>query len=542
MTRRLFVTLTLALATAALSGQSGGELRFVLRADPKTFNPLLVADSPSQTVSYLTQGRLLRVNRVTQKPEPELAVSWKVTDGGRSISFNLREGLTFSDGTPFTAEDVVYTFRTMMDPNLHSAVADPFQLAAGPAVARATGKYQVVVTFPAPMAGVERLFDEAPILSGASPNRPSPDKDKIGLGPFIVAEYKAGNYILLRRNPHYWKHDAQGRPLPYLDAIRLEIQQNRDLEMMRFRRGELQLMENLDADLFERLAAENGALARDLGPSLEGEQMWFNQVPAAPLPEYKKAWFRESSFRRAISSAINRHDLARVVYQNHASPGVGPFSPANRYWFNSRLTAHPFDPADSLRRLQGAGFRKTGDELRDRDGHAVEFSLITNAGNQSRLRVATMIQQDLKQIGIRLNVVTLDFPSIIQRITHSFDYEACLLGLVNVDLDPYAEMNVWLSSGENHQWNPAQKTPATGWEAEIDKLMQAQATELNPQKRKAAFDRVQEIVWEEAPFLYLVNKSALVAVSPAMRNVQPAVLWPQVFWNAETLSVAQSRP
>src|SRR5208337_4835508 len=138
---------------------------------------------------------------------------------------------------------------------------------------------------------------------------------------------------------------------------------------------------------------------------------------------------------------------------------------------------------------------------------------ITNAGNKVRERLAVMMQDDLSKIGIHLNVVTLDFPSLIERISHSFSYEACLLGLVNVDLDPSSQMNVWLSSASNHQWNPEEKAPATEWEAEIDKLMRAQASTTDNKKRKEYFDRVQEIVAEQAPFLYLVNKNALSAIS-----------------------------
>lgn len=182
-----------------------------------------------------------------------------------------------------------------------------------------------------------------------------------------------------------------------------------------------------------------------------------------------------------------------------------------------------------------------GDVLRDRAGHPVEFSLITNAGNKSRERMAAMIQQDLAQIGVRLNVVTLDFPSLIERMTRTFDYEACLLGLVNVDLDPSAQMNVWLSSASNHQWNPNQKSPATPWEAEIDRLMRAQASTADPNKRKAYFDKVQQIVWEQAPFIYLVNKNALSAVSPALENAAPVVLRPQTYWNAENLYLAATK-
>ena len=187
------------------------------------------------------------------------------------------------------------------------------------------------------------------------------------------------------------------------------------------------------------------------------------------------------------------------------------------------------------RLLSEDGFRLDGRVLRDRQGHAVEFSLITNAGNRARERAAAMIQQDLEALGIRLRIVTLDFPSLIERITKSFDYEACLLGLINVDLDPNAQMNVWLSSSANHQWNPSQKTPATTWEAEIDRLMRAQASTADAARRKPLFDRVQEIVWEQAPLLYIAYRNALVASSIDVRNAAPSVLRPQLVWNIDRL-------
>jgi peptide/nickel transport system substrate-binding protein len=165
----------------------------------------------------------------------------------------------------------------------------------------------------------------------------------------------------------------------------------------------------------------------------------------------------------------------------------------------------------------------------------VEFSIITNSGNKSRERMAAMIQQDLGAIGIRVSVVPLDFRSLIDRIAQNFNYEACLLGLVASDLDPSAQMNVWLSSGGQHQWNPNQKKPATDWEAEMDRLMLAQASTLDANKRKAAFDRVQQIVVDQAPFIYLVHRSAAVAVASSVRNVHPSILRPQTLWNAERI-------
>ncbi len=534
--KRLFAVLgALVLVATLVPGalaSPANELRFCLRSEPKTFNPLLVADDSSETIRYLTGGVLIRVNRQTQQREPELAVSWKVLDQGRRITFQLREGLAFSDGTPFSAEDVAYTMQALMDPNLHSPTGDSFRSGGGAVSARVLGKHSVSVLFPAPVAGLERLFDQVAILSSRSPQ-----KEKAVLGPFLVAEHKPGSYILLQRNARYWKRDSSGRQLPYLDSVRLEIQQNRDIELLRFQRGEIHLINSLDAEYFDRLQSQQPGAAHDAGPSMDSEQVWFNQVPSAPIPAYKRAWFRSRNFRRAISEAINREDMARIVFNRRARPAIGPVSPANLFWFNQKLKQHSFDPQSALRRLEQDGFRLQDKVLRDREGNVVEFSIITNAGNKARERMAAMLQQDLEQIGIKLNVVTLDFPSLIERITRTFNYEACLLGLVNVDLDPNAQMNVWLSSASNHQWNPSQKAPETAWEAEIDRLMQAQASSTEPKKRKAHFDRVQEIVWEEAPFIYLVNKNALSAISPSLGNAKPVVLRPQVYWNAEWLSL-----
>src|ERR1035438_8592892 len=115
------------LLAIGLSPQPGGELRFSIRTDPRTLNPLLAADDPSETVRYLTGGVLLRINRRTHILDAELASAWKVSENGRRIDFTLRPSVLFSDGTPFSCEDVVYTMRQLMDPALHSPVGDAFR-------------------------------------------------------------------------------------------------------------------------------------------------------------------------------------------------------------------------------------------------------------------------------------------------------------------------------------------------------------------------------------------------------------------------------
>lgn len=531
--KRWFVLLTALAGFLSAAAQTGGELRFCLRGEPKTFNPLLVDDDSSETIRYLTGGVLVRVNRITQKPQPELATQWKVSEGGKRIVFKLREGLRYSDGTPFSADDVAYTMRQLMDPALHSSTGDAFRSGDGSVTARVLSPSSIEIVFPAPVANLVNLFDTVAIISSKSPQ-----KEMAALGPFYVGEHKAGSYILLNRNPNYWKKDSSGRQLPYVDHIRLDIEQNRDIEALRYRRGEIHLINTVSPEVFQKLAEQDSASVRDAGTSTDSEQLWFNQVPTAPISAYKIKWFSSTAFRRAVSEAINRDDLARVVYHGHARAAIGMLPPSNLFWFNSDLKPHPYDPASALRRLQQDGFRLDNGTLRDREGHAVEFSVITNAGNRARESMAAMIQEDLKKIGIQLNVVTLDFNSLLERITQTYNYEACLLGNVNADLDPSSMRTAWESGGEEHQWNPKQKSPATSWEAEIDSLLRAESASVDAHTRKQYWDKVQKIAWEQEPFIYLVNKDALVAISPVVKNAQPSVLRPQAYWNIEQLALA----
>ena len=167
----------------------------------------------------------------------------------------------------------------------------------------------------------------------------------------------------------------------------------------------------------------------------------------------------------------------------------------------------------------------------------MEFSVITNAGNRARERMAALVQSDWAKIGVKVNIVTLDFGSLIERIVKSMDYEACLLGFNNVDVDPAEQMNVWLSSGAQHAWWPREKTPATDWEARIDALLMQQASSGSAAARRKAIDEVQRIAMEQEPILYLVNPDYLYAISPALKGVAASAAPPHIWWNIEWLRI-----
>ena len=519
--------------------QTGGELRLAQPSEPKTLNPLLVTDEASELFRYLTSGSLVRLNRSTQKIEPELAESWKISEGGTLITFQLRKGLKYSNGAPFDAQDVVFTINKLLEKSLASPMAESFRPASGTLLVKANSPGIASVKFPTYVAGLERLFSGLSILSSRPNGEVSPKGDLPGLGPFVLAELKAGSHLRLARNHNYWRKDAAGRQLPYLDSVRIEFLKNRDIELLRFQKGGFDLVSNIEPDAFDRLKATGKATPLDLGTSLDTQQLWFNQTPVAPIGAHKKAWFASQVFRRAISETINRKDMARVVFHGYGVPASGPISPGNSFWQRAGLKPEESLPQAALAKLQKEGFQLSGDQLKDKQGNPVEFTIVTNAGNKVRERLAAMIQSDLRQIGIKVTIAAMDFPSLIERIMRTFNYEVCLLGMVNLDLDPSGQMNVWLSSGSSHAWNPNQKSPATAWEAEIDKLMRTQSTEVDSNKRKAAFDKVQDIIVQQAPILYLVNKRTLAAASPKLRNLKPAILPPYLVWNIEELHFAE---
>ena len=194
------ISFSLALAfvlTLSAFAQNGGELHFCLRTEPKTFDPLLVDDDSSLSIRYLTGGVLVRINRYTQALEPELAESWKVSKDEKQITFKLRHGIHFSDGGPFAADDVVFTMQRLMDPALHSSTGDAFRSGDGKVTTKVIAADQVSMSFSAPIAELDRLFDQVAIMSAHSPK-----KEGAVLGPFMVAEYEAGSSVRLDSPPH----------------------------------------------------------------------------------------------------------------------------------------------------------------------------------------------------------------------------------------------------------------------------------------------------------------------------------------------------
>jgi len=537
-------------------GRYGGILVVAQRSEPKTLNPATAADAPSREVIGRLTADLIHINRQSQQTEPALARSWTVSKDGRVYTINLRRGLRFSDGQAFDADDVVFSFAVYLDEKVHSPQRDLLIVGGKPIEVRKVNQYCVRFTLSQPYAAAERIFDGLAIMPRHLLEKPykedrfaqlwtlnTPPAEIAGMGPFRLKEYVPGQKIVLERNPYFWKEDRSKNRLPYLDELVFLFVGNEDAQVIRFQAGDTDVISRLSAEnyaLLSKDASNQGIELSDLGPSLEYNFLVFNlnDLSAKHLDSIaaKQAWFGNLDFRRAVSSAIDREGIVKLVYAGRGTALWGNVSPSNKFWVDTALP-HPARSVEHARELlQSGGFSWRGDgQLVDRQAQPVEFSIITSSSNAQRTKMATLIQDDLGKLGMNVHIVPLEFRALLDRVFQSYDYEASIMGLGGGDADPNAEMNVWLSSGGTHVWHLGETRPATDWEGQIDQLMQKQMVEIKYRERKRLFDRVQEIVATEAPLVFLATPNILVGAKKTLANFQPAILEPTTLWNVEQL-------
>src|ERR1700723_1259204 len=539
------------------TGHAGGRLVVALRSEPKTLNPALALDEPSRDVIRCLTADLIHINRGSLKTEPSLAKSWSVSRDGRQYTLQLRRGVRFSDGQAFNADDVIFSFQVYLDEKVDSSQRDLLVVGGKPITVVKVDDYTVRFELAQPYAAAERLFDSIAILPRHLLQNPyqagsfsqawtlsMPPNQFAGLGPFRLKEYVAGQRVVHERNPYYWKANRAGNQLPYLNEVVFLFVPSEDAQVIRFQSGDTDVLSRFSAENFavlQKQQSQKGYHLDDLGAGLEYNFLFFNlnDLGSKNLPEIskKQAWFQDLRFRGAVSAAIDREGIVRLVYGGRATAIWDQVTPGNKLWLDDKI-GHPKQSVERARELlQSAGYSWKNGALVDPRGNAVEFSILTSASNAQRTKIATIIQDDLSQLGMTVQVVPLDFHAMVDRLQSSYNYEAAVMGLVSGDADPTSEMNVWLSNGETHLWHPNQTKPGTAWESEMDGLMEKQLVTLDYAKRKQLYDRVQEIVAEGLPGVCLGGPNILGGGGDRVGNFRPAILVPYALWNIDQLYV-----
>lgn len=520
----------------------GGQMVLDLLSDPKTFNPALASETTStQILGYLFRG-LTRVSPYDGGVKPDLASRWTVDKTGRKIVFTLRRHLRWSDGAPLTSADVVFTFnRIYYNPAVASPVRDVLTVGGKPFRVTAPDPRTVVFETARPFAplleelGVEILPEHllSPAVSAGRFNttwsvRTPPDQI-VGDGPFLLARYRPGQEVVLKKNPRYTPPRGLSGPypgpLPYLDRVRLRIVPNQNSTLLRFLGGRSDLV-GVSPSQVSVLSPQTRTKAFRLlvrGPSQAETFLTFNENARAPIPAYKVAWFRNRAFRQAVAWALDRKAMVNVVYNGLGAPIPGPVSPANKAFFDPRVIRYHHDLSRARALLLSGGFRLEGSRLFDGSGHRVAVVLMTNTESPERLSLAQMVRAMLAPLGISVRVVPLQFNMLSTLVLSSHQWEMLLFGLTGT-LDPHGNATVWRSTGFLHLWDPGEKVPSTPWQAEVDALFDQGETEMDPVRRKAIYDRWQEIATREVPMVDLVSPDAITAVRMTLSGIAPTPL------------------
>lgn len=551
-------------AETKTEGTRGGKLSYRVTAAPKTFNYLLADDETSIiTAFYMLTSRLIEFDHKLQKFVPGLAETWTVGADGRTVDIKLRDGLKFSDGDALTADDVIFTLGAIYDERTQSpAFRDAMLVDDKPIETKRVDDRTLQMVFPKPVASAENYL----VNLGVLPSHLLEPQQKAGKlaeawkitttpaeivssGPFIVQAATPGERIEYVRNPNYWKKDGKGTQLPYIDNFSVEVIPDANNTLVRLSQASLDMADRIRPTDYTELQKNGGAMrALDVGPGLGIDHIWFNLNAADPsgkplANEVKRAWFSDKRFRQAVSAAIDRENIATVTLQGLASPLYGFVSPANQVWMNKGLPKIEYSIQKAEQLLGQAGFKKGGTAeapvLTDAQNNPVEFTLIVPAENEPRKLEAAVIQQDLGKLGIKMQVVPIEFAKVTERWDKTYDYDAILLGLSQTDIEPSSYQNFLMSSAATHQWQPNQKTPATEWEAKIDKLFAEQAVERDHAKRLALFSEIQAIMREEMPVIPVAARHVVAAAHTKVGNYSPSSILPYSLWNLDELFIRQ---
>ncbi len=558
------------------AGQYGGRFVAGATAGPKTFNPIMANETSSNEIIQMMFISLTDIDYRTQADIPMLARSWEISPDGRTVTYHLRRGAMFSDGHPITSEDVIFGLEVIMDPVVHPSMQDGLMMESGgktmPFTFSAPDSYTVVVQTPwldavvlahvanlriVPKHILEPLFKAGQFPSAY--NTATAPESLITSGPWKLKAYAENEKTVLERNPYWFGVDAQNRRLPYLDELVFRVAKDQDVAAQMFHAGELDGLDNVKAEDYAKFEADSKTKAfvlHDIGTSYNTHFIWFNlnrvrkaepgkKLGAPKTEAHKYAWFSNPEFRRAVSYAIDRDALIKGPYYGYGVKGWGIITQSNTPWYDSTLTAADLDRDRSKALLDKLGMKdRNGDGVReDASGRDVSFTMIFNGDNKMRSSMATLIQDDLRQVGIKLVPTGLDFNTLVAKTRSDQGYDACLLGLGSaVPSDPGMGANFWKSTGGTHYWNMKQPEgkPDTPAEQRINEAYARNLGTRDVVARKAGYHDMAQILNDEAFVIFLPTQLMRIPVSSRFGNVHPSAMPHRILWNSQV--IFQSRP
>ena len=560
-------------------GVQGGFLVMSESTEPKTFNALVEADQTSSSIQSKFLSGLVDYHPIKEAYIPALAKSWKVSRDGLNYTFHLRKGLKWSDGEPFTADDVIFTLDCIFTHEVNEETgevvvndetgkpkykyrtrsASDFTIGGEPMGYKKIDDYTIrlstAVTYAPFIYSIgnikvlpkHKLFDSFKdgtfLEQWSSKTAIETPEEIVGLGPYIVELFKPSQRLVLRANPHYWRADKEGVRLPYIDRLIYKFVKNANTEIVMFSSGETDIAGISATDLawVKKAQEKRGFKIIERGPSASQLFMWFNQNRGSNeegkpyVAPHKLKWFTNKLFRQAVAHGLNREGIVKGVYFGYAKLLHAAVSANQRKWSNDKVRRYPYDVEEAKRLLKEAGFKiNESNRLIDDERNLVDFELVVFDGSQRVTSIVTTFQENMKDLGIKVKVAYIDFGSLLKRLDKSFDYDMSLIGWgsSSAAYDPNGSKALYHSSGMHHVWYPNQDKPATAWEKRMDDIMGEQESELDVEKRVDLIKELQMIMAEEVPLQYLITSVGFIGVKKKWRNVITPPAGTQ-FWNID---------
>ena len=538
-------------------GKFGGTLNLsIFGSGPKTFNLWASSDNTSSTLGGLLFESLFDTDPDTGEVIPHLAKSYEIKDGGKTIIVKLRKGINWSDGIPITSDDVVFTWNNIVFTGIEGGGFQSLCLIDGkyPTVKKiddTTVEFMTHIVFapflrqigyqPAP----KHIFE--PLLKNAGKDKKkaflgfwgtsTKPEDFVTSGPFKLSRYVQGERIEFIKNKNYYIINTQNKKLPYFDKIIYTLVQDPSLELFKFLANELDVIsvKGEDVALVKNREKKKSFRVINLGPSSGTEFLVFNLHKEKDCKGNCKTieWFDNTYFRQAISHAVDRRGIVDNVLAGVGKPLFTSESLPSIFLNKKIAAGYEQDFILSKKLLKQGGFTwNENNDLLDLKKQKVEFTILTNAENNTRQAIAVIIQDDLKKLGIKVNIRPIDFNTLIGR-SDSGDWEAIIIGFTGGFFEPNEGANVWKLDGRLHMFDQKAHKPRD-WEIEIDKIFNEATKVIKFQDRKPLYDRFQEIVYDKLPFIYLVSPLRIFAVQNTLGNVRPTI-YGGVIYNLESI-------
>lgn len=470
--------------------------------EPSNLIPILASDSASFDIAALVYNGLVKYDKDLNLAG-NLAQSWEISPDGLTITFRLRRGVKWHDGVEFTSRDVLYTYRIIIDPKTPTAYAEDFKQVKE---VEAPDPYTFRATYASPFAPALASWGTAMLpahlLEGKDITKSPLSRKPVGTGPYRFKEWIPGQKVVLESFHDYF----EGRP--YIDRYVYRIIPDTSTMYMELKAGGLDLM-SLTPIQYQRQTDTPDFLNR------------FNKYRYAASTYVYMGYnlgnplFSDKRVRQAITSAINRDEIVRGALLGMGRIAHGPYKPGT-WAYNPDVKDLGYNPEKARTLLAEAGWKRGSGGVLVKDGRPFRFTVLTNQGNEQRLKTAQIIQQRLRTVGIDVKIRVLEWSSFITHFIDKRNFEAVILAwTITPDPDIF---DVWHSS----KTGPKELNFIGFKNAEVDRLIEEGRKTFDKEKRKRCYYRIQDILVEEQPYTFLFVPDALPVVSARFRGIEPA--------------------